>query len=90
MIEEITVDKGTEIMVENGYGPDQFSGPWATWIERGDIVLIFENADLGHRRVGHLITMPWAADDALPPHAPDHHSIGLGWRYPPRYVIRSR
>jgi len=56
---------------------------------------VFQNQDLGHSDLGRKIAMPFpqavwnGAHEAghLPPginvasHAPDHTSIGLGWRY---------
>ena len=76
------------------------------WEERGDVICIFENHDLGHPDIGRRIAMPFGAeheaklltqDEAtrqnrssietagshvvMPSRAPDHASIGLGWRY---------
>lgn len=97
MTTEVSWDYGTALMVERGYTPSDFLGRFVQWIDRGDVVLIFENADLGHPDLGDVMAMPWTetarpdmpSDGPLPPHAPDS-SRGLGWRYVTKYVIRSR
>lgn len=63
------------------------------WIERGDLVLVFQNHDLGHPELGHLIFMPTdklnARGAGLPEdwwrtrlgnRMPDTSSR-IGWRY---------
>lgn len=56
------------------------------WLNRGDAVGVFENADLSSRSVGHQVFLPLTPDEqeSVTPgqtHAPDHPSYGLGWRY---------
>lgn len=54
------------------------------WIERGDMVLVYENAEIGNPNLGGLIAMP--CDVAQRPavklgdRAPDSKA-GMGWRY---------
>lgn len=86
----ITIDEGVTIMVDGGYPPGMFTPQWSHWLNRGDVILIFTNQDLSHPEVGHVITMPWYGDleeHPLPPHAPDHPAIGLGWRYTLTHTI---
>lgn len=87
----ITLDEGVEIMTKDGYyAPLEFTPQWSHWLGRGDIILIFTNQDLGHGALGHVLTMPWYSnleEHPLPPHAPDHPAIGLGWRYLPTHII---
>ena len=90
-VEELTFDAGRALMIERGYDVVDFVDRWRDWLVRGDIVIIFENSDLGHYDIGNVTTMPWYSDLAahpLPRHMPDHTSVGLGWRYITRYIVR--
>lgn len=88
---QITLDKGIEIMLDRGYASSDFAARWDAWLERGDIIIIiFENADLGHPDVGRVTTMPWDGSEPLPPHQPDHAATGLGWRYRTKHYIVAR
>lgn len=89
MSKTITFTEGLAIMVERGYDQDHIEERWRLWLGRGDHALIFVNNDLSHPGIGHAITMPWAAEDPEPPHAPDHPAIGLGWRYTTDYRINT-
>jgi hypothetical protein len=57
------------------------------WLRDGQTwIACFENHDLGHRDVGRRITVPYDVtqyDLAVigKSTAPDHRTIGLGWRY---------
>jgi hypothetical protein len=82
----ITIAKATEIMREASYDDSQLAR-LTSWHENGRIILIFENHDLDHSDCGHKFAMPWDDAEKLPPHGPDHPSIGLGWRYLTTYVV---
>jgi hypothetical protein len=74
----LMVDKG-------GYETDELA-PLATWLERGDDVIVFELADLSVMQSGHYpfyTAMPWERDRETPRQAPDTKAAGLGWRYMP-------
>lgn len=89
-VNTITVAEGVEIMTKGGYAPGEFTPQWSRWLDRGDIILIFTNEDLGHPDVGHVMTMPWYADldeYPLPAHGPDTVVTGLGWRYRLTHII---
>ena len=57
------------------------------WLKDGETWIgVFENQDLGHRDLGRRVALPFdvAKFDAAVlglTGAPDHASIGLGWRY---------
>jgi len=54
------------------------------WVGRGDLILAYENKDMGHPNLGHRIFMPCDAAQRdkvrIGIQAPDG-SYGLGWRY---------
>lgn len=54
------------------------------WIDRGDMVLVYENKEIGNPNLGHLIIMPCDASQRplvkIGDRAPDT-SAGMGWRY---------
>jgi hypothetical protein len=58
---------------------DRWLADGMTWIG------VFENHDLGHRDRGRRVALPYDAAQPIPQvgvtRAPDHPSIGLGWRY---------
>jgi len=65
---------------------------FARWLEDGDTAIgVFENMELGHHDLGRRVAFPYAKaqlDDLGDDNpaigilqAPDHASIGLGWRY---------
>lgn len=85
---ELTVEEGVALLVERGYEEELIRGRFELWLGRGDVALIFQNNDMGHPELGHVFTMPWAAEDPLPPHGPDNPSTGLGWRYTTDFVVR--
>lgn len=86
MTDIITIDEAVDIMASQHYDDDQ-KAKLRSFHENGRRVLIFQNEDLGHRAIGHVIAMPLDADKEIPLHGPDHPSIGLGWRYLTRYVV---
>jgi len=56
------------------------------WLDRGDLVGVFENHDLGHVDVGRLVFVPLTPSESVDAlagrmHAPDTAGIGMGWRY---------
>lgn len=57
------------------------------WLSDGDTFIgVFQNQDLGHYDIGRKIAMPfpkaqWDVAKLDETKAPDHKSIGLGWRY---------
>jgi hypothetical protein len=56
-----------------------------TWLVRGDAVGVFENEDLGHYNLGHLIFVPLTAEEqgrctVGQTRGPDGQ-YGPGWRY---------
>jgi hypothetical protein len=59
---------------------------FARWLADGSSWIgIFENHDLGHFDLGRRIALPYDMElfdrAELKMRAPDHKSIGLGWRY---------
>lgn len=95
--EVISFQRGVARMEESGYREVDFVPKWNEWIDRGDVVLIFENQDLSSSSVGHVATMPWTegektagGDGPLPWNAPDNTALGLGWRYRTAYIIREK
>lgn len=85
---EIDLNEAVEKMVDAGYDFDEIHEKFVTWVLRGDDVVIFENRDLSHRDLGHRMAMPWYPDEPDPKQAPDT-KVGLGWRYPPAYRVKS-
>lgn len=88
-VEETTFDAGKQIMLTGGYEEEHFVPLWTIWIQRGDAVLIFRNADLGHGDLGHVISCVLLDGEEMPKQGPDSPMTGFGWRYIPEYVIRS-
>lgn len=74
---------------------DHMRAMFARWTERGDIICVFENHDLGHYDMGRRVAIPFAPELAIQfnvtghlptgvsmaTQAPDNATIGLGWRY---------
>jgi len=61
---------------------------FARWLEDGDTAIgVFENKDLGSLDVGRRVCFAYGKSVLAGEgkvgvlHAPDHASIGLGWRY---------
>ena len=60
---------------------------FTTWLERGDVIGVFQNCDLGHPNAGHLVFLPITPEEvgkvtAGVTKAPDNPlGYGLGWRY---------
>jgi hypothetical protein len=60
---------------------------YTRWLSDGETWIgVFENQDLGHRDMGRRIAIPydraqWEKAAIGKDRAPDHGSIGLGWRY---------
>ena len=77
----LMVDKG-------GYEPEELTA-LATWLERGDDVIVFSLADLGAVGSGLPLywMMPWDRDEPTPRQAPDTKQCGLGWRYLPELRV---
>jgi hypothetical protein len=55
------------------------------WVERGDAIAVFQNADLSHRNLGHRVFLPLDPEEqgkveVGSTRAPDGLH-GLGWRY---------
>jgi hypothetical protein len=93
--QEIGFARGTQRMKDSGYREVDFVPKWNEWLRRGDVILIFENQDMGNEALGHVVTMPWTegdqtagGDGPFPQNAPDNPALGLGWRYRTIYVIR--
>lgn len=68
-------------------GEEKVRATYTRWLADGTTWIgMFENHDLGHRDVGHRISL--AFDDSQfdagivgTTRAPDRQDIGLGWRY---------
>lgn len=82
-----TIDEILAIMKTAGYDDDQLA-KMRSWHDAGRYVLVFENHDLSHYACGHKMAMPWDGSEGatLPPHGPDHPSVGMGWRYLTTFV----
>jgi hypothetical protein len=79
------LNEAIEMLVrKGGYEPEDLTA-LATWLERGDDVIVFSLADLGAIGSGRPLywTMPWERDEPTPRQAPDTAQCGLGWRYLP-------
>jgi hypothetical protein len=88
-MDTITIDEAVAIMAAHKYDDDQ-KAKLRTFHTDGRRVLIFENHDFGHPALGHVIAMSWSAEGDVPPHGPDHPSIGMGWRYVTSYVVEPK
>jgi hypothetical protein len=82
----IDIDEANHLLRVAGYDDDQLAKVHS-WHDAARYVLIFQNQDLGHSALGHMFAMPWDDQATIPPHGPDHPSIGFGWRYVTEYVV---
>lgn len=85
----ITLEEGIAIMAEREYPVDMITQKFTEWVQRGDVVLIFQNVDLSHPDIGQTVAMPWTpdVDGPIPAHGPDSSATGMGWRYITKYII---
>ncbi len=75
--------------------PETPAQTFERWLHDGTTwIACFENQDLGHRDIGRRVCLPY--DDAQfeggiigTTRAPDHQSIGLGWRYILKAKVRT-
>lgn len=56
------------------------------WLARGDAIGVFQNVAMDSANCGHLCFMPITPGERIKvtvgqTRAPDHPSIGLGWKY---------
>lgn len=56
------------------------------WLARGDAIGVFQNVAMDSANCGHLCFMPVSPEQRAQvtvgqTRAPDHPSIGLGWKY---------
>lgn len=87
MIKHITFDEGVAIMVEREYRAEDFVPLWERWLLRGDTVLVFQNQDLDHPDLGHVLSTPHHVGDPMPKQGPDTPMTGFGWRYTVEWEI---
>jgi hypothetical protein len=73
--------------IRKATNPETVRQSFERWLEDGQtFIAVFENHDLGHRDRGRRVAFPFD-DSKLPAfevgktQAPDHGTIGLGWRY---------
>lgn len=82
----VPLNEALDLLGKEGYDDNQ-KDRVRSWHDADRYVLVFENHDLGHRACGHKFAMPWDDGETIPPHGPDHPSIGMGWRYVTAYVV---